>query len=344
MSSVFITGATGYIGGEVLYRLLTKGGFKVTALVRTQEKADLLEQRTNGAVKTVIGCLDDLDVIEKEVQAADIVINTANVDHVPSAQVMANALEKKTQKTIFIHTSGTSVVGDKLDPSKGPSLTVYSDVSSIDDINSLDDSQPHRPVDRIVLDVENKNPLVKTVVVSPSTIFGKSNGYDNVFSKQIPYLAELSKQHGRVFTVYLGDYIWSRVHISDLGDLYSLLLEKLMEGAPIATGTKGYYFGAYPDSSPITSSPAVTEFRWKDVAVEVGKILKERGDIETADVEEQLPDEIVRFSGDEFGPYYWGSNSRTRGDNATRHGWKPRYTDASIFWNSIKDDVAHACE
>ncbi|SGZ50220.1 CIC11C00000000014 [Sungouiella intermedia] len=342
MTSVFLTGATGYIGGEILYQLLTHGGYNVTALVRTDAKAQLLSEKTNGEVKTVVGCLDDLDTISTQVDAADVVINTANVDHVPSAEVFAKALAKKTKKTIFIHTSGTSVVGDPLSSTKGPSTVVYSDVKSIDEINSLADEKPHRPVDKIVLDIEEQNANVKTVIVCPSTIFGKSRGYDNLFSSQIPLLAALSKKHGKAFTVYLGDYIWSHVHIHDLGDLYYLILERLIADESIPTSKKGYYFGSYTDSSAITNSPSEIEHSWKGVAIQIGKILKEKGEIETNEVEQLSPDEINTFSGYLFAPYYWGTNSRTRGDNGVKIGWKPKYASSSMFWDSLEADVDHA--
>ncbi|SGZ50216.1 CIC11C00000005309 [Sungouiella intermedia] len=341
MTSVFLTGATGYIGGEVLYQLLTHGGYNVTALVRTDAKAQLLSEKTSGAVKTVIGNLDDLDTINTQVDAADVIINTANVDHVPSAQVMAKALAKKTKKTIFIHTSGTSVVGDEISSTKGPSTIVYSDVKSIDEINSLPDTQLHRPVEKIVLNIEEQNPNVKTVIISPSTIFGKSRGYDNLFSAQIPYLVELTKKYGKPFTVYLGDYIWSHAHIHDLGDLYYLILERLLADESIPTGKKGYYFVSYTDSSAITNSPSEIEHSWKDIAVHVGKILKEKGEIQSNEVEELSEDEIITFSGNPFAPLYWGANSRTRGDNGIKIGWKPKYSSRSKFLNSIEADVDH---
>ncbi|SGZ51753.1 CIC11C00000005577 [Sungouiella intermedia] len=327
MTSVFLTGATGYIGGEILYQLLTHGGYNVTALVRTDAKAQLLSEKTNGEVKTVVGCLDDLDTISTQVDAADVVINTANVDHVPSAEVFAKALAKKTKKTIFIHTSGTSVVGDPLSSTKGPSTVVYSDVKSIDEINSLTDEKPHRSVDKIVLDIEEQNANVKTVIVCPSTIFGKSRGYDNLFSSQIPLLAALSKKHGNAFTVYLG--ITSGLMFT------SMTLS-------IPTGKKGYYFGSYTDSSAITDSPSEIEHSWRGVAVQIGKILKEKGEIETNEVEQLSPDEINTFSGYLFAPYYWGTNSRTRGDNGLKIGWKPKYASSSVFWDSIEADVDHA--
>lgn len=342
MVSVFLTGATGFIGGEALYQLLSHGGFEVRALVRSEAKADILKKATGDKVVPVLGDLDSLDLLKEEVRKADVIINTANVDHEPSAAVIAEELLKKTTKTILVHTSGTSVLGDGLSATKGPTLKVYSDVKDIDEINSLDDAQPHRPVDKIVLDIEEKNPHVSTVIIAPLCIFGKSDGYDRRFSIQIPFMSAVAKKNNRPFTVYSGNYIWSRVHIKDLGDLYWLLLEKLLKGEKIPTGKKGYYFGAYVSDKPVTEKPDPIEQTWRSISVQVGKILKAKGEIDSDEVQELGEKEVAEISGDPFGPYYWGTNSRSRADNGYLQGWKPKYLDEKTFWDSIEDDVEFA--
>ncbi|KAG6817355.1 hypothetical protein H0H87_009954, partial [Tephrocybe sp. NHM501043] len=74
-TNIFITGATGYIGGSVLDRFINRPDFKtlnVTALVRSQEKADTLNLL---GVQTVVGSFDDLALLEKAASEADVVIN-----------------------------------------------------------------------------------------------------------------------------------------------------------------------------------------------------------------------------------------------------------------------------
>lgn len=339
MTSVFLTGATGYIGGEVLYQLLQHGGFDVSALVRTEAKAALLRSKTDNKVRTVIGCLDDVDLISDEVARADVVINTANVDHVPSAEAMAQALRKKTTKTVFIHTSGTSVLGDALAEAKTASAKVYSDVADIDEILALPALAPHQPVDRIVQGIEEANPLVKVVIVCPLTIFGRSRGYDNLYLSQIPILAKVARQLGHAYTVYSGDYIWSHVHVEDLGDLYLLLLEKLLKGENIPTGRPGYYFGAYTTSDAAGTKPTSIEHTWKGVAQEVGRLLKAKGAIATDEVKPLAPAAIADAAGFDFAPYLWGTNSRSRADNAVQIGWKPKHALEKTFWAAVEDDV-----
>ena len=70
---VFLTGATGFIGSQVLEQLLL-AGHEVTALVRTQTAADKLKAR---GVVPVLGDLSSLDAISRAAKAADAVLHLA---------------------------------------------------------------------------------------------------------------------------------------------------------------------------------------------------------------------------------------------------------------------------
>ncbi|ABN68733.1 dehydrogenase [Scheffersomyces stipitis CBS 6054] len=344
MSKVFITGATGYIGGQVLYELLNnKDGRKydVTALVRSQQKAEKLLIGTNNQISTVIGSLDDVDFIKQQVEANDIIINTANVDHVPSAQAVSDALVASKDKKIYIHTSGTSILGDGLSPDKGDSHKVYSDKYSIDEINSFPDTQPHRPVDRIVLDIHNKNPNVQVVVICPSTIYGISNGYDNLVSAQVPLLITSFVKYGKGYTVYKGDEIWNHIHIKDLGDLYYLILTKLQSGEDIPVNGTGYYFGslAIEGEETISNEPSSIEHRWRQVSEVVAEKLFTKGLIGSKEVVSLEPQEIAKINDSEWSPFYWGTYSRSRGDNGYAIGWKPKFTSNKEFFDSFDADI-----
>lgn len=68
------TGATGYIGGDILYALKQKyPDYNITALVRTAEKEKLVKD-SYPDVRVVQGDNDSSDLLEKEAAAADIVI------------------------------------------------------------------------------------------------------------------------------------------------------------------------------------------------------------------------------------------------------------------------------
>jgi uncharacterized protein YbjT (DUF2867 family) len=58
---VFVTGATGWVGSEVIKDLI-KNGYLVTGLVRSDDKAQAL--KALGA-KALIASLDDLDALSR---------------------------------------------------------------------------------------------------------------------------------------------------------------------------------------------------------------------------------------------------------------------------------------
>ena len=104
---IFITGATGYIGGAVAARLLADG-HRVSGLARTPEKARALAAR---GIAPVAGALVDLGTLREAAQAADAVINAASADNSMVAHVLVQALEGSGKP--LLHTSGTSVAADR---------------------------------------------------------------------------------------------------------------------------------------------------------------------------------------------------------------------------------------
>ena len=104
----------GFIGWNVL-DLLVGEGYTVTGFVRRKEHADGIKA-SGGSV--VMGDLDDKALITKHAGLNDIIIHTATADHLPSVVAVIDGVKMralKGQMTIFIHTSGTSVLDDKSD-------------------------------------------------------------------------------------------------------------------------------------------------------------------------------------------------------------------------------------
>ena len=102
---VFITGASGYIGGSVADALMKRGD-AVSGLARSDATAAALRKI---GIAPVAGTLDDAAALGKAARDADVTVNTANADHRGAAEAMVKALTG-TGKTL-IHTSGSSIVG-----------------------------------------------------------------------------------------------------------------------------------------------------------------------------------------------------------------------------------------
>lgn len=74
MTKLFITGITGYIGGDAFHWLSQHHrDFEYSALIRTEEKAKYVRELYPN-VRIVIGDLDESEKIEKEAAWADIVL------------------------------------------------------------------------------------------------------------------------------------------------------------------------------------------------------------------------------------------------------------------------------
>ncbi len=85
---VFVTGATGYIGGSVAEKLVATG-HEASGLVRSERKLSLLKER---GIDPVLGTLDDTETLTMAAQAADAVIHTASADHPASVLTLVAAL------------------------------------------------------------------------------------------------------------------------------------------------------------------------------------------------------------------------------------------------------------
>jgi nucleoside-diphosphate-sugar epimerase len=290
---IFLTGATGYIGGSVAVRLIA-AGHHVRGLVRSSEKAGLLAKF---GVKPVLGGLDEVDLLAREARKADAVVNAANADHLPSARAFVTALAG-TGKPL-VHTSGSSVIGDD---ARGNRV-----VESIFDEDTPfvvpPAKQPRRDIDLMVLAAAGSG--VRSAVICPTIIYGTGRGA-NPQSVQIPFLADNARRHGFVQVVGRGVNRWSTVHIDDLVELYLLVLEKAPAGA--------FYFAENGETS----------------FGEIGEAIAARLGLGPV---QSLPAESAAEKWGESRAYYsFGSNSRVRAKRARRElGWAPRHTSV-ISW------------
>lgn len=76
---VFVTGATGYIGGDALFHLSQKhSNFDLALLVRSEDKAKKVQSKYPNA-RIVLGSLEDSDTIRREAAWADIVIQESQL-------------------------------------------------------------------------------------------------------------------------------------------------------------------------------------------------------------------------------------------------------------------------
>ena len=212
---IFVTGATGYIGGSVAARLIAEG-HEVRGLVRSAARAE--EVRARGIVP-VPGSLDDGAVLAEAARTAEVVIDAASADHPGSTEALLAALAG-SGKTL-LRTSGSSIVGTRAGGER------------VEDV--FDEDTPFAPsparAGRVALDDKVRAAEgLRGIVVCPSLIYGRGHGV-NPDSIQVPWLIALARKHGVPKHVGPGENLWSNVHIDDLVELYLLALDKAPAGA-----------------------------------------------------------------------------------------------------------------
>lgn len=294
--NVFVTGASGFIGGSIAHRLVALG-HRVTGLTRTPDKVAALKER---GIDAVVSSLDDAAVLTAAAQAADAVIHAADADHAASVDILLDALSGSGK--LFIHTSGSSVIAD--------------DAAGAHPGEAYDEDSTFTPLpfrrERIAMNHRVRQAgidrAIRSIVICPSMIYGEGRGLQPD-SDQLPKLIALSRQMGA--GLYLGEGLnrYSNVHIDDLVDLYMLAMEK----APAAS----FFFAANGEMS------------FREIAGHIARIIGQEGKTHSLDVEE------VTAGYGLAARYGLASNSRVIAANARRLGWEPKGISLSEWFGSV---------
>ena len=283
---IFITGASGYIGGS-LAEHFRDTGHVVSGLVRTEENAAKLRQR---GIEPIVGDLSDVDAIIRGTLGSDATINTAEADEVDLLKPLISALAG-TGKAL-IHTSGSSIV---VDDARGD---VAGEMIYEDDAPFV--PLPHRlkrvSVDHLVR-TAGVTSGIRAVVICPTLIYGAGRGMKRD-KHQIPLLAKKSLERGAGVHIGKGVPIWSNVFIGDMMTLYALAVEKAPAGA--------FFFAENGQAS------------WAATALAIGRSLGLGDHTESW----ALEDAVAKIGGVAF--VALASNCRVRATNARRLlGWTP---------------------
>ncbi|NQW53397.1 MAG: NAD-dependent epimerase/dehydratase family protein [Rhodospirillales bacterium] len=291
--NIFMTGATGYIGGTVARRLLDDG-HRLRGLVRDTEKGRKL---ASFGVEPVAGDLDDGAVLAAEARRADAVINTADSDHRGAIDALLEGLAGSDKP--FLHTSGSSIVADDAHGNVA-SDRIYDEDTPFEPVPG---KQARVAIDRKIRDASSRG--VRSIVVCPTMIYGNGLGLARD-SAQIPGLAKRARASGVVRHVGKGLNVWSNVHVEDVADVYRLALTRAPAGA--------FYFAENGEAS------------YRDICAAIARRLG-------LGAPQAWPfEEAAMELGENSAAYSFGSNSRVRGKRTRGElGWQPRHVSA-IRW------------
>jgi nucleoside-diphosphate-sugar epimerase len=326
---MFANGALGYVGGSVLQRLLEhpkKDSFEITALVRSADKAKLLN--TLG-INTVVASLADLDKLTESAAASDVVIHTADADDEKAARALLRGAKARYDKTgkipTYIHTSGTGVLMDNAAGLQDTDV-IYVD-TNVKQIESLPDTAPHRKVDLAVV-AADKDGYVRTYIVLPSTIYGIATGklfnlgISNAYSIQVPIAIKASLDRGKGGMIGQGKNLWPIVEVHEQAELYQIILDAALSDPNTPHGREGFYFGASD------------EYRLYDLAKAYSQALYDLGKGKSPDPTPFTAEEAQKY----FGGTWLGHNARCRAERGRALGWRPTKTTKD-FLESVRPEV-----
>lgn len=286
---VFVTGATGYIGGSVAVHLLNNG-YTVTGLAR--KEADLPRLKALG-IEPVLGDINAVNIIAEQAKAADAIINAASSDNPFVVSTILDAIEN-SGKTL-IHTSGSSVAGDKAAGEHGP-LTRYEVIPTEPRLEKA----ARVAIDRTVIQSSARN--IRSIVICPTMIYGDGLGLHKD-SVQIPLLTQTARQFNTGVYIGKGANVWSNVHIRDLVQLYLLALQKAPAGA--------FYFAENGEAALY------------DIVTVISRQLGYDGRTKGLSI-----DEAIALWGPEAAHFGLGSNSLVSAVKARQElGWRPQETE-----------------
>jgi nucleoside-diphosphate-sugar epimerase len=282
---VFMTGASGYIGGSVADSLI-KAGHSVAALARTEDTAARLRAH---AIEPVRGELSSHGVVRNAARNADAVINCANAEDPFVVAAIVEGLAGSGKA--FLHTSGSSVVGDKAAGKASPKIH-HEDTP----FEPLPEKIQRVAVDRAVLASAAQG--VRSVVLCPCLIYGQGRGAHSD-SIQVPNLIRQAVRSGIPRYIGAGENIWSTVHIDDVAGAYLLALEAARAGS--------FYFIENGEAS------------LKSIVEAIARLLGGKRSPESWSIDEAIA---------EWGPqaawFSLGGNSRVSAEKARKMlGWKP---------------------
>jgi nucleoside-diphosphate-sugar epimerase len=214
---IFITGATGYIGGSLATKLIRTGA-QVIGLARSEQAATALAAR---GIEPWRGTLSDYAALTDVADKADAFINAANADNPHVVHALLSALAGSGK--VFIQTSGSSVVST---PDAGePSDHVFHEDTPF---TPMPEKATRAAIDRCVLNASLLG--VHTIVIRPALVYGRGVGVD-ALSIQIPMLIKQARDCGIARHIGRGLNIWSHLHIDDLTDLYVRALTRAPAGS-----------------------------------------------------------------------------------------------------------------
>ncbi|CUA69828.1 hypothetical protein RSOLAG22IIIB_04082 [Rhizoctonia solani] len=334
--SVFLLGATGYVGGSLLVTLLKEyPSATFTGLVRNSKSAEAVKAVSPDRINTILGTHSDASIIEAEIGKADITINAASCDDMELMDNIINGFKKKSQKGILIHTrqpnSGSAVI--LADDIKGPfpgklderGSKIWDDTKT-EDLRAIPPHALHRPAEIAVIEAHDQG-ILDGYIICPGLIYGPGIGPVKTTSIQIPLLLQVALRRRQVFFAGDGSNIWCNIHLQDLIQIYTHVINHALsvgESANKVDPYSNYYFAASSENSI------------KEIANLIAATLHSKGLVDSPDARGLSPED----PDENLVAMVLGHTSRAVSVRAKNLGWSPvekKITETGVIGAEIEN-------
>ncbi|KAH7145523.1 hypothetical protein B0J13DRAFT_501276 [Dactylonectria estremocensis] len=336
-TKLLLTGATGYVGGTILTRLGTSPSeeikqLTISVLVRKPEQAEVYSAK--GITPILFQDLKDVKFLRQVASEHDIIIHTADSTNPEAAEAFIYGLADRAKTTgkagELFHLSGTSSLGDNPITKRFLESREFSDEEDIYGYmkyREAIDSYSQRATDIKTVQI-GEEVGVRTYIIKAPRIYGRGTGLFNQKSAHIPWLIAGALAVGQAEFIGDGAGIWDDVHITDVADLFEILLDKVLRAESIPSGSKGIYFAASLRHS------------WKELAEGIAAAGVKLGYLASSNPKQMSLEEAAqKYTGGNLLTAEVGlaSNSLTIAKRAFEMGWKPKAREED-FQHSILED------
>ncbi|KAJ3760631.1 hypothetical protein EV360DRAFT_81002 [Lentinula raphanica] len=334
VKSIFLLGATGYVGGQVLLTFAHDfPAFPIRALVRNVTPSKVAQlQSLHSKLDVVEGSLSDIDVIETESKNADVVIDVAVAGDTNSVNAILRGLQQRSRSyaptlpPIYIHMSGTGITGDNARGDLYAPERLWVDTEF--DLNHIK-SDLLANACKAIVDAE-RNGEIRTMVVLPGLIYGVGPGLQKISLPHRIFL-DLASQAGHSGTFGSGRNISGYVHVKDVASAVSAVLKGALHGGKngeqIGQGKEGFYFVLSKYMTSIGEFSSI-----------IGETLFKQGLIAKTGAYPFA--EAIADKAGAFGYTIFGSSAFCRADRLTKElGWSAEHTEVESLYESLPKEV-----
>ncbi|KAK3113847.1 hypothetical protein LTR53_008454 [Teratosphaeriaceae sp. CCFEE 6253] len=343
--SAFVLGATGFVGGHLLEVLAqTHPELHLRCLVRsasTQKVQGLQALNTN--VEVIDGSLEDSALIADAAETADIIVNVASSDHLPSVEAILAGLKRDIaqnshRRPIYLHMSGLGVIADNVKGEKIQHPKEWTDVGF--KLEDCPPENPHLAVDRQILALSSASQCrVRTFILFPGLIYGIGNSPRS--GAWVPFFSGFAKAVGHAGTWGPGEVTQYCVHVKDVAQAVSCVLDAA-QGGELGDDSSGFlrdFDGADNVVEADQWHPRKGESFFRPYSVDEltngRQIMFAKGLLSTPK-EQPFPAAIT----DPLGPFGWsllGSNGHARADRLAMLGWSAEWSKKEPLADTISD-------